>query len=54
MDISTVEICDGGGGSVGGGDLCIPPPEHSRKVYCDKAHYLPVSGGGEETGAVGL
>ena len=26
--------CDGGSGLVGVGDLHIPPPEHSRTVYC--------------------
>ena len=44
----------GGGGTAGGGDLRLPPPEHSRTVYRDKAHYGPVSGGGEEDGAKGV
>ena len=41
---------NGGGGISGGGYLCIPPPEYSRKVYCKNAHYGPVSGGVEEAG----
>ena len=45
---------DCGGGTAGGGDLCLPPPEHSRKVYCDQAHYGTVSGRGAETKATGL
>ena len=35
---------DGRGGNAGGGDLHIPPPEHGHTVYCDQAHYGPVSG----------
>ena len=27
--------CDGGDGFSGGGDLCLPPPEHSSSIYCD-------------------
>ena len=27
--------CDGRGGFAGHGDLRLPPPEHSRAVYCD-------------------
>ena len=37
--------CDGGGGITGDGDLRLPPPEQSRTVYYDQAHYLPVPGG---------
>ena len=36
---------DCGGGHAEGGDLCHPPPEHSRTVHCDRAHFGPVSGG---------
>ena len=43
-----------GGGTVGGGDLRLPPPEHSITVYCSQAHYGPVSGGRAETGANGI
>ena len=43
--------CNGGGGAAGVVDLHLPPPEHSFTVYCDQAHYGPVSGGGAETGA---
>ena len=32
----------------GGGDLSLPPPEHSHIVYYNKAHYGPVSGGRAE------
>ena len=41
---------NGGGGIVGGRDLHLPPPEHSHIVYCDQAHYGPMSGGGAEDG----
>ena len=37
----------------GSGYLYIPPPEHSDTVYCDQAHYGPVSGGGAEAGVKG-
>ena len=46
--------CDGKGITAGGGDLRLPPPEHGCKVYCNQAHYGPVSGGGVETGAKGV
>ena len=26
--------CDGRGRFAGGGDLCLPPPEHSSAIYC--------------------
>ena len=38
----------------GGEDLCLLPPEHSLTVYCDQAHYGPVSGGGVEDGVKGV
>ena len=34
---------NGGDRTAGGGDLCIPPPEHSRKVYYNQACYGLVS-----------
>ena len=45
--------CDGGGGFTGGGDLRLPPPEHSCTVYCDNADYGPMSGGKVEAKAKG-
>ena len=42
------------GGPAGGGDLRFFPLENSCIVYCDQAHYVPVSSGGVETGATGL
>ena len=54
VDIPPAGRCDGGGGPAGGGDLCLLPPEHSRTVYCDQAYYVPVSGGGAETRAMGI
>ena len=54
MDIPPSVGHDGRGGTVGGGDLRLPPPEHSHTVYCDQDHYGPVSGGGAENGVVGL
>ena len=43
MGVSPTGCCDGRGGINGGGDLSIFPPEHSCTVYCDQAHYGPVS-----------
>ena len=40
---------DEGGGITGDGYLHLPPPEHSRAVYCFQAHYGPVSGDGMES-----
>ena len=39
---------DSGCGITGGGDLCIPPSDHSHPVHCNQAHYGPVSGGNIE------
>ena len=33
-------------GRAGGGDLRRLPSEHLCEIYCNKAHYIPVSGGG--------
>ena len=38
----------GGGGIVGGGDLRLPPLEHSCTVYCGQAHYVLMSGSRSE------
>ena len=35
--------CEGGGGVAGVGDLRLPSPEHSRAIYCNYNHYIPVS-----------
>ena len=53
LGLLPAEGCNGRGGVAGGGDLRLPSPEHSRTVYCDQAHYGPVSGGGAEAGAKG-
>ena len=45
---------DGGGRTSVVGDLRLLTPEHSHTVYCDQAHYVPVSGGGAETGTKGV
>ena len=54
MDIPPAGGLDGGGGTIGGGDPCLPPPDHSRTVHCDQAHYGPVSGGGAAAGFKGV
>ena len=41
---------NGGGRAARGGYLRPPPPEHSYKVYCEQAHYVPVFGGGMDSG----
>ena len=43
--------CDGRGGLAGDGELHLPTPEHSCKVYCDQDNYGPVSSGKTEAGA---
>ena len=35
-------------------ELHIPPPERSRTVHCNQAHYGLVSGGGEVSGVTGV
>ena len=54
VGIPPTEGRDGGGGTAGGGDLRLPPLEHSPNVYCDQAHYGPVSGYGADVGAKGV
>ena len=41
---------DGGGDTALCEDLCLPPSEHSRTVYCNQVHYGPMSGGFAEVG----
>ena len=53
MGVSPAGGNNGVGGSTGGGDLRLPPEEHSRKVHCDKSHYGPVSGGREVSRVTG-
>ena len=50
MGVTPYGGSDGRGGTVGGGYIRLPSTEHGRTVYCDQAHYEPVSGGGEEAG----
>ena len=45
---------DGDSGTTGGGYLHLPPPEHSRALYCNQAHYGPVFGGRAMPGYKGL
>ena len=54
VDIPPAGGHDGEGRTAGGGDLRLPPPEHSHKVSCDQANYVPVSGGVVETRSTGL
>ena len=44
---------DVGGGTSGGGYLCLPLSEHIFTFYCYQAHYVPVSCGGVEAGVKG-
>ena len=43
MGVSPAGGRDGGDRITGGGDLCLLPPKQSYTVYCDQAHYGPVS-----------
>ena len=45
---------DVGGGVTGGGDLSIPPPEHSRIFHCNKSHCGTVYGGVDASGVMGV
>ena len=45
---------NGKGGTSGGGDLHLLPPEYGCTFYYDQAHYGTVSSGGEETGDMGV
>ena len=44
IDLSPPRGGDVGGGTAGGGDLSLLPTEHSRTVYFNLAHHVPVSG----------
>ena len=44
MGVSSAGGINGGGRITGGGDLRLPPPEHSCIGHSDQAHYVPVSG----------
>ena len=54
VGISPTDGSDVEGGVTGGGDLHLPPPEHSLTVQCNKTHYGPVSGGGETSGVTSV
>ena len=45
---------DARGGNTGGGYIRRLLPEQSNKIYCDKAYYGPVSGGGAEPWGKGV
>ena len=49
VDIQPTRGRDGECGIAGGGDIHLAPLEHSNIVYCDQAHYGPVSGSVLET-----
>ena len=35
LDLTPTGGCDVGGGVARGGDLRLPPPEHSGAIYCE-------------------
>ena len=45
---------NGRGGFAGGGNLRLPPPEHSCKFHFYQSHYGPVSGGGAKDRVKGV
>ena len=53
MGVSPSGGSDVRGGTIGVGDLRLPPPEHSRTVHCEQAQYGPVSGGRVASGVKG-
>ena len=44
----------GGFGHTVGGDLLLSPPEYGLTIYCNQAHYEPVSGDGQMPGEKGF
>ena len=50
MGLSLGGGSDDRGGIARGGYIRLQPPEHSRTVYYNQAHYVPVSGGGVDDG----
>ena len=48
MGVSPARGRDDRGRITGGGDLRLPPTEHSLTVHFNQAYYRPVSGGGTE------
>ena len=53
MDLSPAGGRDDGGRISVGGYLRLLLPEHRCTVYCYKAHFGPVAGGGAEAGIKG-
>ena len=53
MGVSLYRGFVGGGGIKRGGDLRLPPTEHSCTVHCNQAHDGPVSGDRAEAGVKG-
>ena len=53
MGLYPARRSDGGGRIAGGLEICLPPPEHSSTVYCNRAYYGPVSGDGAEDSVKG-
>ena len=45
LEMSFPGGCDGGGGNLGDKNLQRLLPEHCHTIYCDKAIYIPVTGG---------
>ena len=54
VGIPPAGVLGGRGGTSGGGELRLLPPEHSCTVYFSQAHYVPVSGGLEEARVKGF
>ena len=54
VDIPPAGGRNGGGGTAGSVGLHLPPLEHSCTVYCDQAHYEPVSRDGADTRYTGI
>ena len=53
MGVSPVGGGDVEGGVTVGGDLSIPPPEHSHTFHFNQSHYIPVYGGREASWVTG-
>ena len=54
MDAPSPRGGDDKGGHAGCGYLRCPTSEHCCAIYCDKAHYGPVSGGGATPRSAGF
>ena len=54
VDVPLLGLGNVGGGGAGGGYLSQTQSEHRHPIYCNKAHYGPVYGGGAAPRSLGI